>query len=167
MGISHHQKLWASLQRGKISAAEYWTKVYSLQADALNQQQKALDAYIAMEKAALQQNLVPGWKVAFEDILAHQKTYNTLMYDASVSTYSSMTTGMQDSLVDVAKGKWDDLGNVVQTFCDNAVKAWAGMIAQMIAQWVPRVLHRCSISASEAVPAREPVAESAAALLAA
>ena len=54
----------------------------------------------------------------------------------SRKTWSEMTTAFSSSYYDILTGKWDDLGNVWKNFCDNMLKAFADMLAQMTVKWL-------------------------------
>ncbi|MBI4800628.1 MAG: hypothetical protein HY794_18210 [Desulfarculus sp.] len=119
----------------KKTETEAAADIISLRTQALQQHQRLLDAFISYEKARLRLDLVEGWRVALEEILAQQKSWGELTNQASKDTYAAMTDALQTGLVDIAKGKYEDLASVADSFFDAILRAWMRMLAEMISAW--------------------------------
>ena len=72
----------------------------------------------------------------YKNWIGSYTNWDLQMQTLSKKTWSEMTTAFSTSYYDVLTGKWDHLGNVWQKFCDDMLKAFADMLAQMTVKWL-------------------------------
>ncbi len=56
--------------------------------------------------------------------------------DAVKSMGSAAETALTDTFIDIVKQDWDDLGDVFGTLCDNILKAFMKVVADMVLVWL-------------------------------
>ena len=138
-------KIKQQMADGAVSYENGWSTINDKVRSKMEERQKLLDSEISLAKTQLQTNkenwdsmwdgIVNGGKTALDDILAHQKSWGTLSYQAWMDIYDAMKDYLQDSFVAVVKGDWGGLQDAFYSFCDAVLNAWAKMLADMVAQW--------------------------------